>query len=255
MGRFFFVSLLTACTNILFAQSTSLNVEGIYRGGKMYLSNPNGTCISEIFVNNRPVSFNKATAFEVDLSFLAKESAISIRVIHASNCTPVIINLGQFLKKIEFSFVELKVSDKQLIWKAKGEQKGGTYTVEKFEHNAWQIEQVIHVGQEAYENTHKTEPKHHTGENKYRIRYDGSSGIIYYSEEVVHKFDAQKVEVYPMRFTDKLMFSREVKYSISDQYGKVKLQGFGKEVDCSSLEGSSPYYVSFDNRTEKVFKK
>jgi hypothetical protein len=221
----------------------------------MYISNPSGNCITEIFVNNKSISFNKTSAFEVDMTFLPKESIISVRIIHNSNCKPGVINLGQFLKKVDFAFLDFKVDDKQLTWKTKGEHKGGTYTLEKFEHNAWQTEQIIHIGSEGVENNYKTDAPHHTGENKYRIRYDGGAGIVYYSDEIAYNYSVAKVEVYPMRFVDKLMFSREVRYTISDQFGKVKLQGVGKEVDCSSLEGSAPYYVSFDNRTEKVFKK
>ncbi len=254
MGKkvlFFLILLLIQTAHA----QTIYSIDGIYRGFNMYVSNPEGNCIEEIFVNNKNIAFKPVTAFEVDLSFLPKNVPLSIRIRHKSGCKPSIINISQIIKTIEFAFLDVKVNENQLVWKTKGEQKGGTYTVEKFEHNAWQQEQVIHIAGDGTENTYKTDAPHHSGENRYRIRYDGGNGIIYYSDEILYNSGNPRVEVYPMRFNDKLFFSKEVRYTISDQFGKVKLKGFGKEVDCSSLPSQSTYYVSFDNRTEKVFKR
>lgn len=241
------------------ANAGELLLTGVYHGTNLYVQNPhdgnNRYCVREVFVNGkRHMTPPKSSVFTIDLSSLKMETAVTIEIIHSDNCEPKVINPNAIRIKDEFHFEFLDVDDKRLYWQAKGEKKMGKYFIEKFEHNNWDLQQAVNGKGEDNLNEYSSNVWHHAGNNRYRIKYLDVSGRTYYSSEIVHESEYEPVEYYPKKVNDILSFSREVTYEIRDSSGNKVLEGKGEKVNCSNLNPGL-YYISFDNRTEKFFKK
>ena len=130
-----------------------------------------------------------------------------------------------------------------------------TYVVEQFVNNSWlEIGKVQSKGNPG-KNSYSFATDHHSGANKYRIKYQERTGQVYHTVVKEHSSTLEKVTFYPTRVKDKLYLSREANYEILDQYGKAVKKGRAKEVDCTDLKSGQVYYLVVDNRTESFFKK
>ncbi len=241
------------------AWSGELLLTGVYHGTNLYVQNPhdgnNNYCVEKIFVNGEQhMTPPKASVFTIDLSGLAVETAVTIEIYHRDDCEPKVINPNAIRVKDEFQFVFLDVDGGMLHWEVKGERKLGKYFVEKFEHNNWDLQQSVNGKGESGVNDYKVAVEHHAGSNRYRIKYLEVSGRSFYSAEVHHDSEYEPVSFYPKKVNAELSFSRETGYEIRDAYGNKVLEGKAQTVDCSNLNPGL-YYLSFDNRTEKFFKK
>jgi hypothetical protein len=236
-----------------------LLLSGVYHGSNLYVQNPhdgnNNFCVQDVYVNGKKhMDPPKASVFTIDLSGFAPETPLKIEIYHRDNCEPKVINPNAIRVKEEFQFVFLNVDDHALHWQAKGEKKMGKYFVEKFEHNNWSMEQAVDGRGAPGGNEYRLPVRHHAGNNRYRIKYLEVSGRSYYSDEVHIESAREVVDFYPKKVADKLSFTSAVDYEIRDAYGSKVLEGHGQTVDCASLKPGL-YYVSFENRTEKFFKK
>ena len=241
------------------SQAGELLLTGVYHGTNLYVQNPhdgnNRYCVRKIFVNGRRHQTPpKSSVFTIDLSELEMNSPVNIEIVHSDNCEPKVINPNAIRVKDEFQFVFLDVDGENLHWQVKGERKMGQYFIEKFEHNNWDMQKAVNGKGKAGLNDYNTDVLHHAGKNRYRIKYLEVSGRAYYSSEVIHESENEPVNFYPRKVNDRLNFSREITYEIRDAYGNKVLEGKSEKVDCNNLNPGL-YYVSFDNRTEKFFKK
>lgn len=245
---------------ISYAWAGELLIEGVYQGTNLYIENPHDAskqafCISEVLINGKKMSpLPQASAFEIILSHLKKDEAVSIRILHRDDCKPKIINPNSIRVRNEFQFTSLDINNDFINWVSKGEKKHSKYFIEKFEHNSWITEEVVECQGNAGNNVYKIDAPHHSGLNKYRVKYLDITGKSYYSQVVEFTAAKAKVEFYPQRVSTTLNFSHPVKFEILDAYGNVVIKGSDKVVDCTKLKMGT-YYVSFDNRTEKFFKK
>lgn len=252
----FFFSLLCVSLNI---QAGELVLDGIYRGTNLYIQNPrlgeNEFCVKEVFINGeKSEMIPKATAFDINLSHLEENTAIRIRIIHHDGCIPKVINPNAIKATENFQFGSVEAENNQLKWKAKGEKVYGKYFIMRLSNNKWETESVLECKGTIGENVYQYNINPLAGLNTYRIKYLEISGRSYSSKPVDYTTDIEKVSFYPKRVSSTLNFSREVKYQIRDAYGKLKLEGLGNKVACNELE-SGLYYVTFENSTEKFFKK
>jgi hypothetical protein len=236
-----------------------LVLTGVYHGSNLYVQNPGdaktGYCVQSVLVNGRKVmDASQASVFTIDLSTLETNTPLRVEIHHKDGCEPKVINPNAIRIKEEFQFVFLDVDDHILHWQAKGDKKMSKYFIEKFEHNNWAVEKAIDSRGVAGTAEYKEPVEHHTGVNRYRIKYVESSGKSYYSEEVRHESVSESVTFFPKKVSNLLSFSREIDYEIRDAYGNKVLTGHAKDVDCTALK-TGLYYISFDNRTEKFFKK
>jgi len=236
-----------------------LVLSGVYHGSNLYVQNPhdgnNSFCIKDIYVNGKKhMDAPQASVFTIDLSGLRENTQVKIEIYHTDGCEPKIINPNAIRVKDEFQFIFLELDDHQVHWKAKGEKKLGKYFIEKFEHNNWIIERAIDGRGDHNANEYRKPIDHHAGENKYRLKYLEISGKTYYSEVITYFSNREKITFAPKKVNTSLTFSRTTDYEIRDAFGQKVLSGRASEVDCKSLK-TGVYYISFDNRTEKFFKK
>jgi hypothetical protein len=237
-----------------------LTISGVYSGKNIYVQNPLASnmrdyCTNEVYINDvkRDITVN-SSAYEIDLSFLKLNDPVVIKITHKDDCKPKILN-AQVIKAVNaFAFTNFTIDKDYIYFATKGETAKSKITIEQMRTNTWQIVKEIPAHGSNVMNSYQTDAVHHSGLNKYRLKYVSSDGIITYSE--VHEFTStlEPVTFYPKRVTDKIYLSREVEYEIQDGFGNVVRKGFGKEVDISS-SSTGVYYLFCDNQEFKIFKK
>lgn len=251
----FFLILLSP----FFATAGELLLSGVYRGSNLYIQNPHdgegNYCITAIYINNQKLpEVPQATAFDLDLSSLEVNSPVIIKIFHNDNCRPKILNPNAIRTKDDFQFSTIDVNQGGVTWSAKGEKKFGKYFVMKYQHNTWEMIKAVDSQGTQGENNYTEKVLHHSGKNKYKIKYLDVTGRIFYSEEKEFISAKEEVDFFPKRVSKSLTFTSEVSYEILDAYGVSVKKGTGIDVDCSDLK-TGAYYVVFDNKTERFFKK
>lgn len=233
-------------------------LSGVYKGVNLYIQNPvhqgKEFCIKSVTVNGKSMPIPKATAFELKLSFLAKGTPVNIKIVHHDDCKPVVLNPNSIKDKARFRFNNVTVTDAKIAWNTSGETEYGSFIVLKYEHNEWTEEYMMKAKGSARQNVYTYQAHHHTGENRYQLKYIPAQGKSSLSDEFKFVAEMERVTFYPKRVSKVLTFSREVKYAIRDVHGKVIKKGIAEKVDCSDLK-SGNYYLSYDNNTDRFLKK
>ncbi|WP_168881570.1 hypothetical protein [Flammeovirga sp. SubArs3] len=255
-----FSLLIMLFSPTLKAQDGEMIITGVYKGANLYVENPMLTdgsfCVNKVLINNSEMQrLPKASAFEIDLSHVGKGNHITVLLFHSNDCTPRILNPNAIRDKGHFQFIELDVTEEGLEWETSGEAAEGHFMILRYEHNSWVEEMIVQGKSSDKLNKYFYKVLHHSGLNKYKIKYIEITGKIYNSEILSHESSSEQVRFYPNRVSKLLSFTRPVKYEILDQYGKVILNGNSNEVDCSALNGGKYYFVNYDNKTERFFKK
>lgn len=240
-------------------QQEELVLSGVYNGKNLYVQNPlagnlKDYCTREVWVNDSKVFTNPRTsAYTVNLSHLIEQAPVTIRIVYNTGCVPKIINPQVVRTLNKFRYLTIHADSSKLEWVTTGELASGKFLVEKWENNQWRP--LVSLEADGVDNSrYETEVVHHGGENRYRIKYLQNDGEIFYSS--VQKFEARQdlITFAPTRVSDKIYFSRETKYLIKDPKGNEVSKGFGKEINLGHLK-TGLYYLTFDKRTEKFYKK
>jgi len=256
--RVFFTIVLTSITGSLFAGIFTL--QGIYQGKNLYVQNPftgnmKDFCTNEVIVNDKVVLSNvQSSAFEIDLSFLAMNDPVTVTIKHKDDCKPKILNPQVINASSNFNFQAVTSDIETITWVTKGEKPRGRFFVEQFKNNAWTTVKEISGKENPIINNYLEKSSHHSGLNKYRVKYLQNDGQVFYSQVVEFASDLKPIEMYPKRVTDKIYLSREADYEILDQYGNVISKGTKKEIDLMKAS-TGVYYLNVDNQTIKFFKK
>jgi hypothetical protein len=213
-------------------------------------------CTNQVFVNDKLVMENiQSSAYEIDLSALKMNEGVTIKITHKDDCKPKILNPQVIKASSTFTFSSFTVDKANINFVTKGERPKGKIFVEHFVNNSWVIvKEVTGKGSPLINNYNEAGPKHHSGLNKYRIKYLESDGQVFYSTVVEFVSDLTKVEFYPARVTDFLTLSRDADYEVLDAYGNVVRKGYGTKIDMTGLT-TGVYYLNVDNTTNKIFKK
>ncbi len=258
--RIYNLFLLMLFPILSFGQDGEMIISGVYKGTNLYIENPllsDGTfCVKKVLINHSEMQrLPLASAFELEMNHLSKGDEISIVIFHSNDCTPRVLNPNAIRDKGHFQFVELDITEDGLEWITSGEAAEGNFVVLRMEHNSWKEEKIIQGTSKPKQNKYYYKVLHHSGENQYKIKYLEVTGKVYYSSILEHTSKSEQVKFYPNRVSKTLSFTRPIKYEILDQYGKVILSGNSKEVNCSKLVGGRYYFVNYDNKTERFFKK
>ncbi len=255
----FLISLLLLAPCTLLAGE--LKLVGQYHGKDLYVQNPfHGSstteyCIQSVYVNGKERQFEAKGAFIVSLNHLQQNDPVEIVIVHKDGCKPRILNSSAFATNKAFKFETFDVSAEAITWSATGEKPMNTYLVEQFVNNSWlDIGKVQSKGNPGA-NNYSYAPDHHSGVNKYRIKYQERTGQVYHTVVKEYTSELEAVTFYPTRVKDKIYLSREANYEILDQFGNAVKKGRAKEVDCNDLKSGQVYYLVVDNRTESFFKK
>jgi hypothetical protein len=234
-------------------------ITGVYNGKNLYVQNPlsgnmKDYCTREVWVNGRQIFSNpRSSAFTVNLSHLGELEPVTVRIVYVNGCSPKVINPQVIRTRNNFRYLTLQVDSNKLEWLTTGELENGKFFIEKWQDNRWQaIGSQEAAGKE--NSRYQAAVEHHSGNNRYRLKYLQGDGETFYSSVQTYEKVVEPITFAPTRVSDKIYFSRETEYVITDARGNQLLQGHGKEVKLSHLN-SGLYYLNFDNRKEKFYKK
>lgn len=242
------------------AQGGILTISGIYQGKNLYVQNPfdNASakfCTNEVYVNDVKITGNwQASAFEVELSNLKLNDPVTVKITHRDDCKPKILNPQVIRASSSFAFNSFTVEKSSIVWSTKGERPKGKFFLEHFLNSSWVIEEEITGKGSGILNNYDVASSHHSGLNKYRVKYLEVDGQVFYSKVFEFMSDLPPIDIYPKRVTDVITLSREADYEVLDGLGNMVRKGTGKTID---LGGASEgvYYVLTDNNTFKIYKK
>jgi len=237
-----------------------INISGVYQGKNIYVQNPftsnmQDFCTEDVFVNDVKVMSNvKQSAFEIDLSSLNINDPVVIKITHKDDCKPRILNAQVIKPNSTFQFTSINIDHEIISWATKGEKAGGKFYLEQFIYNNWNTIKEIPSKGSATLNNYAVDEGHHSGTNKYRIKYQEREGVFFYSRVVEHSSLKDPVTFYPKRASTTLFLSRETDYEILDASSVLIKKGKGKEIPIEDLK-SGVFYLNVDNKTEKFMKK
>jgi hypothetical protein len=241
-----------------------ITLVGVYQGKSLYVQNPfSGDnvsyCIKQVTVNGTSLEADviNQSAFVIDLSILKPGSEVVVKIIHKDDCKPAVLNAAVIKSSSTFKFGELAVTDNALKWTATNDQVSGQFYIEQFTNNNWVIIKEVKpkAGAGGSSRSYDFPINHHSGVNKYKVKYQERGGNSYYTNVAEFTSDKPPVTFYPKRVNDKITFSSKVEFEILDAYGITVKKGEGTEVACSDLKSGGVYYINFDNKTEKFLKK
>lgn len=252
--------LLTICLLLssFISLAEEITLKGTYQGKNLYVQNPfssNQTsyCTEAVYLNGKLILQSpKTSSYEINLSKLAINAPVDVKIIYKSGCKPKVINPYVIKSTSGFKFISFTIDDKNLHWTVESESANSVYYVEHYVNNNWTNIKVLTAqsGQISY-----TVPvNHNIGANSYRIKHQEKNGQIAYSQTVAYNSTQGMIKFYPRNVSNKIYFTGNVSYEISDSKKQILKKGKGKEVDVSTLQ-RGVYYVSFDNRTEQFLKK
>lgn len=233
---------------------------GNYQGKNLYVQNPftsnmKDFCTDAVFLNEIKIMDNiKSSAIEIDLSKLAINDPVNIKIVHKEDCKPKVLNAQVIRSTTNFIFESFTVDNKEIKWVTKGEKKTNKVFVEQFLYNNWVILKEVPSKGLLSSNTYSNPSNHMSGLNKYRIRIVEKEGTSYYSKTIEYMATLPEVTFFPKRVSNKIYLSRATDYEIVDGYGNPLLKGTGKEIVCENLT-EGVYYLNVDNKTEKFLKK
>ena len=242
------------------AQDTEFTITGEYQGKSIYVQNPLSPdkvnfCSAEIYLNEKLIlSSPKTSAFVIDLSGLAIGDPVFIKIVHRDGCIPKIINPQVIRSKSKFQFLNVQTDALAISWMTIGEMPYGKFFVEHYKNKTWVNISTI-SGKGSFEsNQYNLKPEHHSGENKYRIKYIQNDGKIFFSEVISYFSNVDPISFSPSLVVDKITLSRESEYTVVDSYGNQIASGKGTVIPLSNLQAGL-YTLFIDNREEKFVKK
>lgn len=244
-----------------FVMAGELTLVGQYHGKDLYVQNPfssNSTseyCVQEVYINGKLKPHKSQGAFIISLNYLKMDEPIEIRIVHKDGCTPKILNPNVFITNKSFKFESFDVSNDGVTWTSIGEKPQNTYKVEHFVNNSWKVVGEVASHGKPGTNSYSLKTYHHSGENRYRIKYEERTGQVYNTRIKDYSSDLSPVSFSPAKPKDKITLSRESDYEILDHFGNSIKEGRATEIDIADLKGGQVYYLVIDNRTENFLKK
>ncbi len=242
------------------AQDTEFTITGEYQGKSLYVQNPLSPdkvnfCSSEIYLNEKLVlSSPKTSAYVIDLSALAIGDPVFVKIVHRDGCIPKIINPQVIRSKSKFQFLNIRADAQAISWTTIGEMPYGKYFVEHYTNKSWINISTI-SGKGSFEsNQYNLKPDHHSGDNKYRIKYLQNDNKIFFSEVISYFSDNDPISFSPSLVIDKITLSKETDYMVMDSYGNKIASGKGAVIPLPNLQAGM-YTLYIDNREEKFVKK
>ena len=258
--RYSIILIFFIITAQILAQNTEYTITGEYQGKNIYIQNPISNdklnfCTSEVYLNERLVTSSpKTSAYEIDLSDLTVGDAVFLKIVHKEGCTPKVINPQVIRSKSKFQFLNVNADALSVHWSTVGELPYGKFFLEHYRNKSWIIIQTI-SGQGSFEaNQYDIVPEHHTGDNKYRIKYVQSNGKIFFSPVIEYYNNAEPISFFPTLVVDRITLSRASDYAVVDSYGNEVVKGKGVEIELDQLKAGL-YFLYVDNREEKFVKK
>lgn len=245
------------------AQSSEIELEGIFQGKNLYVMNPFassgvGFCVYEVKVNGQLTTDEiNSSAFEIDLSAFqfSLGDKIIVEIKHKDNCKPKVLNPEVLKPKSTFNITLINI-DKEgtLRWKAKGETGKLPYIVEQFRWNKWVKVGTVEGKGTPAENKYSIKVIPHSGNNKFRVKQLDYTKKPRYSQEVSYRSTAPPITFSPKKADTEIIFSGETMFEVYDYYGNIVRKGTGSKIDVSKLKKGN-YFLNYDTQMDSFKKK
>ena len=258
--KIYLLSVLLLISIQQFAQTTEYTTTGEYQGKDIYVQNPLSTdrinfCTSEVYLNEKLINSSpKTSAYVIDLSHLAVGDPVFIKIVHKEGCIPKIINPQVIRSKSKFQFLNVFADELSIHWSTAGELPYGKFFIEHYKNKKWINIKSINGKGSFDANQYSIRPEHHTGDNKYRIKYVQNDSKIFFSKVFDYFNDVEPISFFPTLVVDKITLSRASDYAVVDSYGNQITEGKGQIIDLNNLK-EGLYFLYVDNREEKFVKK
>lgn len=245
------------------ALAGTILLEGRYQQRNIFVINAAssdgiGYCIYEVLVNGLLTTDEINTqAFEIDLTIFGLKTGdpVNILIKHKDGCTPKILNPGALEPSPTFVCTSIICGvNGALTWETTGEMGKIPFIVQQFKWNRWvNIGEVLGNGTNA-KNIYRFQTQLHSGVNKFRVVQKSFEGDLRKSPVCDVNSNVEAVNYRYDKKTKSVYFSTETSYELYNVFGQVVKRGRGTSVDCAAL-ARGDYWVSFDNQTEKFYKK
>lgn len=241
----------------------SIVLEGRYQQRNVFVVNtasPDGVgfCVYEVSINGIVSSDEiNSQAFEIDLSIhgLKPGDPVVIVIKHKDGCTPKVLNPGALEPTPTFECTKIECDNAGLLtWETKGEMGKLPYMVQQFKWNKWvNVGEVMGSGT-ATKSSYRFQTTLTSGTNKFRVAQKSYEGEVRKSQPIEITSGVVPVSFSYDRKTKMVNFSANTSYELYNVYGQIVKRGFGTNLDLNSLQKGT-YYLSYDNRTEKLLRK
>jgi len=241
----------------------TIMLEGRYQQRNIFVINAAssdgiGYCIYEVLVNGLITTDEINTqAFEVDLTIYGLKTGdpVNILIKHKDGCTPKILNPGALEPSPSFVCTSIVCGiNGSLTWETTGEMGKIPYIVQQYKWNRWvNIGEVLGNGTNV-KNIYKFQTQLTSGLNKFRVVQKSFEGDLRKSPVCEINSTAEVINFRYDKKSKSVYFSADTSYELYNVFGQVVKRGRGSSVECAALTRGD-YWVSFDNQTQKFYKK
>jgi hypothetical protein len=245
------------------AMAGSIVLEGRYQQRNLFVINATSTdgvgfCVYEVTVNGLVTSDEiNSQAFEIDLGIYGLKTGdpLTIVIKHKDGCTPKVLNPGALEPSPSFICTKIECSASgNLSWETTAEMGKIPYLIQQFKWNKWvNVGEVMGNGTGA-KNSYKFQTQLTSGLNKFRVAQKSYEGDLRKSGVCEVTSSVPSVNFKYERKSKSISFTSETSYEMFNVYGQIVKRGRSISVDCTALV-KAEYYISYDNKTEKFFKK
>lgn len=257
------IAILISLTTSISALAGTMVLEGQYQGKDLYVVNSVsasgvGYCVFEVLVNGQVSSDEwNSPAFEISLSIYGLKIGddVVVTIKYKEGCIPRVINPGVLEPQPTFEISEINISESGLFsWETKDEAGVLPFIIQQFKWNKWvNVGEVMGKGLQGI-NKYSFQVTEVSGVNKFRVVQKTANGDTRNSSTVEFTSTLAPVTVVYDKKGRELKFSRETNYELWNVYGQIVKRGFGAKADLGNLP-KNDYIISFDNSTEKFYRK
>jgi len=206
--------------------SAELILVGNYQGKNLYVQNPlmadgENYSATEVYVNQGFLMHApRASAFVINLSHLALNQRVEVKIIHDESAVPRIVNayairdhkiyLDASYAPEEDVFRWTKADQDILRWSVYGEKKGGVFVVQRMKENEWENIDSLEVSDSTM---YRFPVSHRTGKNNYRIKLIDRDGYVTWSDVFAYNAKENPNQFYPAKSKDAFDELTGVSYS------------------------------------------
>ncbi len=258
--------LILICIGFYSTYGGILQFTGYYNGKNVFIENElnqknNEYCITNVYVNSKHIlNHPNSSITEVNLSSFKLGDTLVFRIYHKEGCIPKVVNKHDIEAKTNhFAFNDITINEQTIHWKTKGEELMGKFSLEQLINGQWKIIQTLKATGTKSINSYNVANHTLSGDNKYRIKYKASGGLLVTSNDFYYHSTKTPVVFYPKRVVDFITFEstnhREVDFAVLDETGNPLFEGKAMLVDCRHLPTNRFYIIRYENKEERFFKK